>query len=173
MVLAVTEKKDRRLIKSSKMIIFKILPHEICREIGSYLDYESRMNYNSLLDFEDKFVRKLNSDAHNLHVKVMHLSHYVENIYLKYDPIQKAIILMKLFHYLLFTKDTVLFTSSNMLLRTTLLNKLNEFVEYVTTDPTFSKKWKKNVAYVSTKLVAKFESISLDKKFNASFVKIK
>lgn len=91
--------------------MFNQLPHEMNREIGSFLDYESRMNFAQVvIDKEDRFVRKLNSDAHNLRVKVDLVKHKLHK-FEETSPNTKSrlIAMKKLFLYLLHTKDTALF----------------------------------------------------------------
>jgi hypothetical protein len=94
--------------------MFHQLPHEIDRLIGSYLDYESRMNFNRVLpDVNDRFVRKLPSDAHNLHVKVDLIRHKLTQIQNEYTMRRRFRLLKQLCLYILHTKDTALSTSLN------------------------------------------------------------
>lgn len=85
------------------------LPNEVCQEIGSYLDYESRMNYNRVMDFEDRFVRKLNSDSHNARVKLKLLQSCL-NRSISQPFERRTINFQRTFHYMAETKDEVLFS---------------------------------------------------------------
>lgn len=85
------------------------LPNEVCQEIGSYLDYESRINYNRVMDFEDRFVRKLDSDSHNAFVKVKILQSYLDRS-MRESFERRTINFQRTFHYMAETKDEVLFS---------------------------------------------------------------
>lgn len=90
------------------MLIFLNLPNEICREIGGYLDYESRMNFNRNVELDDRFVKKLKSDEHNLRVKVQLLMSKLRR-HDAVDGIQNsARSMVSIFAYLINTKDTAL-----------------------------------------------------------------
>jgi hypothetical protein len=85
------------------------LPHELCRVIGSFLDYNSRIEFSRVLEHkDDKFVRKLDSNAHNLLVKVRLNIKLMEDV--QQHTLRKSTIrLTKLFRYLANTKDTCIF----------------------------------------------------------------
>lgn len=137
------------------MLVFKTLPHEICREIGSFLDYSSRAAYNSLLDLDDKFVRKLSSDSHNLQVKVNHMSMFVGRLEALDTIEERAIKSLKMFQYLVDTKDTVLFTHSSDTFRNVILQKMDELYEYIqTTD--MPQTMKDTIAQLRINLKKKF-----------------
>lgn len=89
---------------------FQKLPHEVNRIIGSFLDYPSRMEFSRVLtDREDRFVRKLDSDAHNYFVVVDKLKRRLTNkpciLFKFYDYIEH---IYDTYYYLANTKDTIL-----------------------------------------------------------------
>ena len=97
------------------MAMFLKLPHEICREIGSYLDYESRMNFNRNVDLDDRYVKRLNSDKHNRKVKIqLLLSKLKRHAYVR-DSRDSARSAISIFRYLINTKDRVLFIEKKMI----------------------------------------------------------
>jgi hypothetical protein len=89
--------------------MFLTLPNEICREIGGYLDYESRMNYNRNVELDDRFVKKLKSDEHNLQVKVNLLKSKLNRHDAMVGIQNTARSMVSIFAYLVKTKDNVLF----------------------------------------------------------------
>jgi len=97
------------------MAMFLKFPHEICREIGSFLDYESRMNFNRVVELNDRYVKRLNSDKHNLIVKVALLSAKLS----RHDNIQgirnATMSICSVFAYLINTKDKVLFNQKSLI----------------------------------------------------------
>jgi hypothetical protein len=135
------------------------LPNEICREIGSYLDYESRMNYNRVMDFEDRFVRKLNSDSHNLLVKVATLRSKVDKSE-TYCPCYKTINFQRIFHYLAETKDEVLFSIKSI------RDNMEDRCDYafrVVKDPnqSINRKQRKYIRFYAMKVMKKLEEIKI------------
>jgi hypothetical protein len=84
--------------------------------IGSYLDYESRMNFGRVVpDIESRVVKKLDSDSHNTFVKRALLRDKVAHF--KSAPpysVEKCNALEKIFLYLLDTKDDTLFKCQDL-----------------------------------------------------------
>jgi hypothetical protein len=91
-----------------------MLPHEICREIGKMLDYESRINYNCVMEPYDRFTKRIESDAHNAYVVCTEYARLLKEIYDNWDCQNKrCIATVKMMKYLLDSKDDALFTNPN------------------------------------------------------------
>ena len=84
--------------------------------IGSYLDYESRINFGRVLpDVESRFVKRLDSDSHNTYVKRSLLQDKMNRFYLtRPDTIERCNALKRILLYLLHTKDEVLFKNKGL-----------------------------------------------------------
>jgi len=109
---------------------FQRLPHEINKNIGSFLDYNSRMEFSRVLtSSEDRFVRKLNSDAHNFAVLVRKLKSYMDET-ISLDVTKQANACYKLFNYFANTKDTLLYDLVGLKeFRKAAINKATEFAD--------------------------------------------
>lgn len=139
--------------------MFNQLPHEMNREIGRFLDYNSRINFFQVLpDREDKFVRKLNSDSHNLAVKIDLVRVGSDIIYNSKTPRKSAIFMTKLFRHLAKTKDTCLIDacySSSM--QNTIIDKALTYSD--SNNPEYlnlSQKVKKDLVYASKLLMVRW-----------------
>lgn len=108
--------------------MFNQLPHELNREIGSFLDYNSRIEFYRVLEHkDDKFVRKLNSNAHNLYVKKQIIAKMMDNV--RQNTVRKSVIeLTKLFRYLATTRDTSIFDAVEKF-NTTAIRKAQEYTD--------------------------------------------
>ena len=90
------------------------LPYQIIGDIASFLSYNERMNVNMMIPIEYRYIKKLeNVDGHNLYTKI----DIVQNKLIKINKTpfgskKRIIYFMRLFEYLLKTKDTSLFTVS-------------------------------------------------------------
>ena len=110
--------------------MFDQLPNEINQEIGSYLDYDSRMNFGRVLpDVADRFVRKLNSDAHNLAYKRRLFYEKVRRA-LDYGPIGTKSVkqlheMKQAILYFLHTKDEWIYLKNSMIERRHLVMSLS------------------------------------------------
>lgn len=85
--------------------------------IGSYLDYESRINFGRVLpDVESKFVKRLDSDSHNTYVKHSLLRDKLARFEATgMYTIERCKALKRLFLYILHTKDEVLFKNAKLI----------------------------------------------------------
>lgn len=95
--------------------MFLKLPHEICREIGSFLDYESRINFNRVVELNDRYFKRLESDKHNLDLKVALVSAKLERHYNTGGIRKTTMSICGIFAYFINTKDTVLFNQKSII----------------------------------------------------------
>lgn len=95
--------------KSEKME----LPSCVMRNIASFLPYNQRIEVNKLVPLEDRVVKKLDSDGHNLYVKsVMFTDKVIKINHLPNDSLKKLDAFINLFQYVLTMKDTCLLVNS-------------------------------------------------------------
>jgi len=148
----------------------------ILKHIGSYLEYNDRINFNMAVPFEARFVRKLNSDSHNLKIKCLALQEKMSKVLSTESSVERALLITKLFEYLLETNDTAMFTFGGRKLRDVIFDKLyetprapyfeqnyrNAYVRYV----------RKRLNKVADKLYKKINRIPLREQIPAEFVKI-
>lgn len=107
--------------------MFNQLPSEINRLVGSFLDYDSRINFSRVLtDKDDKFVRKLDSDGHNRRTKIGLLQNAVTRVCNATTRRKRAIQMTRLFRYMALTKDTCLLDLENHEFRRVVLDKARE-----------------------------------------------
>lgn len=107
--------------------MFTQLPHEINRLVGSFLDYDSRMNFSRvLLDKDDKFIRKLDSDSHNRRTKLSLLNQFVCRVCDATTPRKRAIQMARMFRYMALTKDTCILDLHHDEFRRVVLDKARE-----------------------------------------------
>lgn len=107
-----------------KSKMFNTLPPEVNRQIGSFLDYESRINFSRVLPTkDDKFVRKLESDEHNRRVKFTQIYNLVVKITGSISPRKRAIMMARLFRYMALTKDTCILDIENTAVRQVIIDK--------------------------------------------------
>lgn len=110
---------------------FEKLPHEVNRSIGSFLDYNSRMEFSRVLtDKEDRFVRKLDSDAHNCKFNLRLMKSIIDGLSKEKSLIGQAQCFCRIFDYLAYTEDTILLDAKpvNPFLKTC-LSKAREFTD--------------------------------------------
>jgi hypothetical protein len=89
------------------------LPSCVMRNIASFLPYNERIEVNKMVPIEDRIVKKLDSDGHNLYVKSVMLTEMVIKInMMPSDSLMKLDGFIKLFWYILHTKDTCLLRNS-------------------------------------------------------------
>ena len=87
---------------------FQRLPHEINRSIGSFLDYNSRVEFSRVLPTNhDKFVRKLKSDEHNFYVAKTRINDYLRLSRKVFAYPKKRLYIYQLFKYLATHPDTI------------------------------------------------------------------
>jgi len=107
--------------------MFNRLPHEINRLVGSFLDYDSRINFSRVLsDKDDKFVRKLDSDSHNRRTKIELLHNAVTRVCDATTLRKRAIQMTRLFRYMALTKDTCILDLHHSEFRRIVLDKARE-----------------------------------------------
>lgn len=113
-------------------MIFDTLPHVINQNIGSFLDYNSRMEFSRVLtSSEDRFVRKLKSDEHNFAVVTQKLKGYLDELKYKATLNERALSCYKLMNYLANTKDTIVFDLVEFKkFRRSAIVKATEFSDY-------------------------------------------
>lgn len=106
---------------------FDTLPHDINKVIGGYLDIDSRVQFFRVLpENEDKFVKKLNSDKHNLSVKLTEIRNTLSKIEeATGNPNKQALLMIKMFNNLRKTKDTWFHEHKNFV--RTIFEKLSEY----------------------------------------------
>ena len=93
------------------------IPHDVLKLIVTYLPYNDRVEANKYLPLEYQVIRKLDSDSHNLRVKIMLLDHKLSKIREQHpDSLNAVRLTTQLFDYLTQTKDDCLFvmTTTNL-----------------------------------------------------------
>lgn len=152
------------------------LPYELTRHIGKYLDYNSRVSYNVVTPKEGQFVKKLNSDSHNLKCKVALLTDKLILINTK-TPIERARLIIEVFKYLATTNDTVLLAHSSQAFRNAILLKIKEFLDdernyEIHSDPATIDDIKLNMVLAATSLKQKLDDVPFQKKFIPNYIQI-
>lgn len=140
------------------------LPYDVLRHISTFLEYNDRVSLNVCLPASEQFVKTLNSDSHNLAVKVnlirQKLNH-VENV--TPNTKEKIRALKRLFLYLLHTKDMCLFTKTNRNLYNAFLTPARLHSREDVYDPFMFQRHRKEVRSlirVSQQLVSYLESMT-------------
>jgi hypothetical protein len=105
------------------------LPFEIVQKIGFLLDYNSRVYFNQCLKHKDQCIKRLNSDSHNLQVKIELITLWIKNSdEISHFSISKQCrIFLKIFQYLSQTRDKILFEINYPKWRDILYYKTDEF----------------------------------------------
>lgn len=134
---------------------FKVLPHEICHEISKFLDYESRMNYNMTIDFEDRHVTRLNSDKHNKKVKADLVMNKMDKLNRTECYTERAKIIANIYKYLTMTKDTALLSHEKF--RKTVLER-SKYHSYREDYPEIEPSVRASLKFWSQNLVSKIEN---------------
>lgn len=89
-------------------MIFDKIPHELNRKIGSFLDYNSRIDFSRILPTNhDKFVKKLKSDEHNFYVAKNRINDYLRLGRKVFHYPKKRVFIYQLFKYLATHPDTI------------------------------------------------------------------
>lgn len=152
------------------------LPYELTRHIGKYLDYNSRVSYNVVTPKEGQFVKKLNSDSHNLKCKVALITDKIVLMQEK-KPVERARIIIEVFKYLATTNDTVLLAHSSQAFRAAILLKIKEFLDDETNygihgDQLVIDDIKLNMVLAATSLKQRLDDVPFQKNFMQKFVEI-
>jgi len=141
------------------MAMFLKLPHEICREIGSYLDYESRMNYNRNVEFNDRYTKRLESDKHNFKVKVALICGMLDRQDRCVNYVGRVVMMAHIFSYLVYTRDTALLDNPKIALVMLVRSTDYSTLENVTNEAQFvPRKIAKRLVRVARKLVLKLKN---------------
>lgn len=152
-----------------------ILPSDVIKHLSGFLDYNSRVDFNTVVTPECRLVKKINSDAHNLKVKLSLIKQKIKKICSTEDNIELH---LKLFGYLINTKDTVLFELKSTKYRESMLLKIIHLHNYLETSEEFDEYDKKdnqlklNLIRVITRLEKKLNNIPLRKQVKPRLVKI-
>lgn len=151
-----------------------LLSHDMLQTIGSFLDYNSRINYNLCLSHKDQYMKRLESDAHNLQVITNHLS----LLLIKIDdfegiPSKQSRIILKVFKYLATTRDTLLFQIKHPTFREILYTKINEFCDKDTyTDTYISPYIEKTIKRACNKVRIKLDTIPATKMIKGNIIRV-
>lgn len=148
------------------------LPSDAIKHISGFLDYNSRVDFNTVVTPECRLVKKINSDAHNLHVKVAFVRGKLFEINNNYNQQEYALLIIKLYGYLINTKDTVLFELRGMFYRNAIINRTKEIQEECNSYEYLTEKTFINVMRVTTRLQKKLEDIPFRKKVEPCLVNI-
>lgn len=154
------------------------VPYDVLRTIGKCLDYDARANFNRVIPFEGRFVKKMkDQDAHNLCVKTQLMNSKMNTIINKSNTYDRAVLVVKLFQYLVDTKDTVLFELTTLTYRGALIDKVHEFSEddvyyRVDADEATRNRIKSNMRAVGSCLLQKINDIPFRKHTNVSLVQV-
>lgn len=148
----------RRLAKT----YFELLDGFVCMyHIAPFLDYESRMNFNQTQPIQYRYAKRMDSDAHNLSVKVDLVAQKMGRI----DKIlnthnQQIRAIKEVMTYLVNTNDAVLFCYSDKL-RDTIIDRARHFsnVNNYPLGHVYNTKKVYELINVSTRLLSKIESV--------------
>ena len=151
------------------------LPSDVLKHLGRYLDYNSRVDFNTVVTPDSKLIKKLNSDAHNLHVKVSLVNHKLSKIaeVMEEDAFshKHALLVIKLYGYMINTKDNVIIELRSNEYRKTILRGTQDLKDvYDRFD--IREKTRLNMVKVFTLLEKKIEDIPFRKKVKAELVQI-
>ena len=151
------------------------LPSDVVKHLARYLDYNSRVDFNTVVTPECRVVKKINSDAHNLHVKVSLVNNKLSKIreVIEDDAFshRHALLLIKLYGYMINTKDNVIIELRSIEYRNTILRGTKDLTD-MCDEFDVSQKTKLNMIKVFTLLEKKMEDIPFRKKVKAELVKI-
>jgi hypothetical protein len=100
--------------------------------IGSYLDYDSRVNFNAAVTVHDAAVKKINCRSHNLSVVINRFKTLFDNLRELLDVHCRLCHIRKLFQYLSTTQDLTIFSYSGQLLRTGIRDCAAKFSQLTT-----------------------------------------
>lgn len=125
------------------------MANQICEDnlriIASFLSYNDRINMNKCLPKKYQYVKKIDSDAHNLHIKMNLLKHKLDLVEkFSYDSLERIKAVKRTFLYLLHTRDTCLF-SCNPTLFKVLREKVYELSDINSYNPFIMTKYRKDI----------------------------
>lgn len=128
--------KVKKLIKTNssgnnfklvKTNYFKILPTDINKKIGNFLDLDSKIQFNKILDKDDRLYKKINSEEFNEKVIIERLKELIESTN-KYNTIFSIIELLK---FLLYMRSDFIIKYPQFKLA--LLSKIRQYDDFVFT----------------------------------------
>lgn len=140
------------------------LPFDIIRNVVSFLPYTERVDANRVLPIEHRIVKRVESDNHNLHVKVNLIRHKLA----RFDKSQprsreRVKIIKQVFLYILHTKDTVLLTKSTAPFHNVIIEKAKQFLTDEAFDVNMLIRHRKEIISlrrVCEKLISKIEGFT-------------
>jgi hypothetical protein len=136
------------------MNIFNRLPHDINKLIGSYLDYNSRVELSRVFSHvNDKFVRKLNAKDHDINVHIRNIKNYLDKNDEVYGINNKIRITIRCFKYLIRHVNSGIFERKRFL--DSVNQKANWFKDRICPDynsPFIKQKLKRRLISVSRHL---------------------
>lgn len=134
------------------MTHFDILPPNVNYTIGSYIDYNSRIEFSRVLgDRDEKYVRKLDSRNHESFIHMKNISIMTERMAYIETNNDAALYLTKIYNYILNMKNNDLFNDIN--LREALIVNSNVYTnEYFSGHDKVYGNVKKNLVNTSIKL---------------------
>lgn len=98
------------------MTEFDNFPHEINRMIGSYLDYNSRLEFGQLVsDLEDRPVKKINAEQHECAVQIRRIKEKLNRLDDRFNSEIKAFDLIKFIKFInidIYSSKNIAFESS-------------------------------------------------------------
>lgn len=91
------------------MTEFDNFPHEINRMIGSYLDYNSRLEFGQLVsDIEDRPVKKINADSHQTAIHIISIKNRIRKVEKLVNWDDKGYLILDLVKFIINKHDTTL-----------------------------------------------------------------
>jgi hypothetical protein len=146
------------------------------QRVVEFLPYNERVEMNRILPLHYRVVKKLNSDEHNFHVKLMLMKDKITKIN-SYEQgnVERLKTAKKMFLYFAHTKDKVLYM--NETLRNTALSKAKEIVSGTQFTPQmilFHRREVKSLVRAAEELIRYFETESVQtRKMTYKLVEIK
>jgi hypothetical protein len=116
------------------------------------------MNYNRNVEFNDRYTTRLNSDKHNLRVKVALVRGMLDRQSECVDPVRSVILLKRVFLYMLKTVDTVLLDRESFAKQVLERALCYSVIDNITNENAIPTKIAKRLVRVSRKLVLKVKN---------------
>lgn len=101
------------------------LPSDVCKHIAGFLDYNSRVHYNTVVGLSDQCVNRIKSFEHDLKMKVNILYDKMYKHAESSGSLYKSKTLLDVFRYI--NKNTSLIEYTNQPLRDMVFQKATEF----------------------------------------------
>ena len=149
------------------------LPSDVVKHIGKYLDYNSKVNFNIVNPLECKLIKKLDSDAHNLKVKMSLVNNRLSKIRdVEEDDIyshKHALLLFDLYRYMIDTKDNAIIELRSIEYRNNILRGTEELKD-MCDDFDVSERMKRNIMGVAILLEKKIEDTPFRKEVKPKLI---